>query len=101
MCIRDRYYFLYTDSEGEGRFPETGSYQVGQACDNPSYGWVPWQFGVTGRDDLTEDELGEDLEVTGMGCSSAGSAPPGWVALGFALVLGWRRRDSGEADFNP
>jgi MYXO-CTERM domain-containing protein len=74
---------------------------IGQACENPNYGWVPWQFGVTGRDDLTADELSDDLAVSGSGCSTSGRSPTGWAALGLALVLGWRRRDSGEPHITP
>ncbi len=90
----EQYYFLAEDADGTTRFPETGSYLIGQACDNPQYGWVPWQFGITGRDDLTPEQLGEDVEVTGAGCTTAPGAPVGWAPLGLALVLGWRRRDS-------
>ncbi len=90
----EQYYFLYTDSQGQGRFPETGSYRVGQECEDPNYGWSPWQFGVTGRDDMTEDELQGDVMITGAGCSTAPTTPRNPLAF-FALVavvLGWRRR---------
>jgi len=93
----EQYYFQSSDAAGQARFPETGSYQIGRDCDNPNHGWVPWQFGVTGRDDLSEAELSHDVSITGSGCSTAPGAPTGWAALGLALVLGWRRRDSGGA----
>lgn len=93
----EQYYFLYTDEAGEGRFPETGSYRVGRECEDPNYGWSPWQFGVTGRDDRTPDELTTDVAITGSGCSTAAGAGSATGAVWLALVLGWRRRDSRRA----
>jgi MYXO-CTERM domain-containing protein len=92
----EQYYFLYSDSAGEGRFPQTGSYRVGRACEDPNYGWSPWQFGVTGRDDRSEEELESELTITGSGCSTAPGPGSATGLAWLALVLGWRRRDSGQ-----
>ncbi len=91
----EQYYFVYTDSEGVGRFPETGSYRVGQACDDPWYGWSPWQFGVTGRDDLSDEELTGDVDITGSGCATApAGALPGVLFLLGVMAIPRRRHST-------
>jgi MYXO-CTERM domain-containing protein len=85
------YFFLATDSAGESRFPEDGSYLVG-ACDALEFPdmWVDFQSPISGRDDLSPTELADS--VTFIGCSSSGS--PRWGLWGFGLLalVGLRRK---------
>jgi len=84
------YFFQATDSNGESRFPEDGSYLVG-ACDlveTPDM-WIDFQSPISGRDDLSPSELAES--ITFIGCSSTSSSrSPFWV-LGLMALMTLRR----------
>lgn len=86
-CVE--YYFGYLSDDGEGRFPQDGSYEIGSECES-EFQWIERQMGVTGRDDRSDRELLEDVFL--VGCTST---PRAGASLGLGLLalgLLWRRR---------
>lgn len=109
------YYVRVVDSDGEHRFPETGSYGWGDcAWDDAGAGWIASQAATTGEPpgdppgpddwgggsgDTSDDPAGTEGSDTGdtgvpevklVGCSTSGGAVGGWV-LAAGLVVSRRR----------
>src|SRR5690606_4212029 len=71
-CVE--YFFEATIGGERVRFPDYGSYGIGEGCDwdDPGAAWVDRQLGVAGRDDLSRRDIRQRLEL--VGCSSVGVA---------------------------
>ncbi len=86
-----QYYFWYEDADGEGTFPEEGSYLLGAACDED---WVAEQIGAGGfTSGDGSSSRGSDLmgDIRLVGCSATGVAGAAWL---LPLVGLARRRRS-------
>lgn len=85
-----QYFTQLTWGDTRVRFPETGSYGWG-ACDwdDEGAGWLATQLGISGRDDLTEDQIQDSFTLIG-GCNTA----PGPLAGAWLGVLALLRRRS-------
>lgn len=83
-------YYFHAEVGGEAtRYPEEGSWGWGDcAWDDEAAMYIASQYGIEGRDDLSEPELRERFDL--VGCATGGGATGGWLAS--LLLLGLRRR---------
>ena len=81
------YFFWYEDDDGEGTFPEDGSYQLGAACEEE---WIDQQAAVGAIGTTDGSARGSDMmgDIRLVGCSASGVGGALWLLP----LMGLRRR---------